>query len=1163
VERAMTRRRKIGLYLFGILVVGLAIIFVLLQSNWFLEHLKNYAIHKLEDGTKATVQIDAIAGEPLFGRLALLGVKIVSDSSAPPLFELDEMRIEYRIFELIGSERRIRSLEFVRPHLHVERGEDSRDTRVSLPVSSALDTTTTSGTGGWVIDRISITDGAMALPGREPVDSVEALDALIGFEHRPSCTALSLYRASLEIPHRLRLRQASGVASLENGMLSLNRLILQTENSFLTLSGSCDLGLSSLTSEIEAAPLSLRDVGMITGLDLAGDLHSNLHIERDSAEISGNAYFELTEGRVGQIHLDDVRGSTHMARGDLTFQITQTAAGAGSVYACGSLQLDEPSLPFSAEVELNDVDLVGLHPTTPRRFSSRLTGSVTAQGEGLGTPELFCKGDLDLGRSRIGELIVDQLSGSLSLSGESMEIHALRASVDSSVLQIDGSLEPREVHLSIVVDMMDASPIASLAGWPAMTGMLNMDMDVEGSPESPSVMGTLYLYNGTLPGMRFAYLGGNVHVSSIITNPLGEATIQLADGAIAGHEVSEAILSLTSVERGQIVYGLDMYGEEMRWQMEGEAAFETEGRVQVLTRKLLFGVKEDSLYTTEPVLLTVDRDSLILEPFVVLASEGQIVLGGQWGPQGRVHFQAEAAAIDLQHIAQTFHITTPLKGTTDFALRYQGTLGKPTIQLDLKARDIIFGEADAEEMYAKLEYHDHMVYVDEISLVRESERSTLAGTVPVDLSWGAIEDRTSQGNINLDAHLSNVGIWIFWPLKPVVDVRKGLIAGDIMVRGTMGEPVITGMMEIRDAEFFIRSVGAWVHGVSATIEADGSRILIRRITGRTQDGQLEVSGEVGFEGLSPKTVDLKVKTSGTPVTGIEYIQATVGSDLTIRGPLDAPRFEGTVNVEKGLVTMPFRRRQATAAMLRSPIEYDIQIEGPRHIWLRNADADIELGGTVRLRREAGKTFVTGSMETHGGTYYYLDRSFEIIRGQFDFTNAPELNPNLDILAQTELMGSRTSTMRDSNIVVTLVVTGTMQKPEFTLHTDQGLTQHEILLLLTLDMTWDELASGGLFEGTPERVWSYMEKRLSRHIQRSVGLDAFQLETDIFGEEREARLTLGKYVSDDLFASYTHDLFAASKDQFKLEYFFHPHRSLVAQRDEEGIYDMGIQLRFRY
>ena len=71
-----------------------------------------------------------------------------------------------------------------------------------------------------------------------------------------------------------------------------------------------------------------------------------------------------------------------------------------------------------------------------------------------------------------------------------------------------------------------------------------------------------------------------------------------------------------------------------------------------------------------------------------------------------------------------------------------------------------------------------------------------------------------------------------------------------------------------------------------------------------------------------------------------------------------------------------------------------------------------------------------------------------------------------------------------------------------------------------------------------------------------------IESRLFEPEEKIRLTVGKYISKDLFITYTSDMMTFS-NEFNVEYFIDDKNEILIRRDEEGEYSLQYQYRIRF
>jgi autotransporter translocation and assembly factor TamB len=93
--------------------------------------------------------------------------------------------------------------------------------------------------------------------------------------------------------------------------------------------------------------------------------------------------------------------------------------------------------------------------------------------------------------------------------------------------------------------------------------------------------------------------------------------------------------------------------------------------------------------------------------------------------------------------------------------------------------------------------------------------------------------------------------------------------------------------------------------------------------------------------------------------------------------------------------------------------------------------------------------------------------------------------------------------------------------------------------------------------------SLLQDRIVKQLEKSIGVDEITIRSELFGSEKSAIVRVGKYVRPDIYLSYSHDLFATVKDEYRAEYHLWRHSSVVGSRDNQGRYNLGMGFRFRY
>jgi len=176
-----------------------------------------------------------------------------------------------------------------------------------------------------------------------------------------------------------------------------------------------------------------------------------------------------------------------------------------------------------------------------------------------------------------------------------------------------------------------------------------------------------------------------------------------------------------------------------------------------------------------------------------------------------------------------------------------------------------------------------------------------------------------------------------------------------------------------------------------------------------------------------------------------------------------------------------------------------------------------------------------------------------------------IDPELDFWAEMDTRERDPETNQEIKII--LHCTGNISEPIFEFFSEPPkYSEQDILTYMNLNITWRELESmkQGEYVGTvlPRSVLAWLESDVSRRLRAYTGLDYFRVEAPIFEPQEKTKVTVGKYISRNLFITYTYDITSFS-NEFNVEYFIDDRNEILIKRDETGEYSLQYQYRIRF
>ena len=117
------------------------------------------------------------------------------------------------------------------------------------------------------------------------------------------------------------------------------------------------------------------------------------------------------------------------------------------------------------------------------------------------------------------------------------------------------------------------------------------------------------------------------------------------------------------------------------------------------------------------------------------------------------------------------------------------------------------------------------------------------------------------------------------------------------------------------------------------------------------------------------------------------------------------------------------------------------------------------------------------------------------------------------------------------------------------------------------MTKEEFDAQPTFsqEKLGDQAANFITSQANPFLQGLAGIDEISIETALFsrGEDKSARVTIGKYLLQVVFLSYSQDILNPSVGSVSLEYFFGDRRSIGMQYDSKGNSSVDFKYRIKY
>lgn len=1139
-------------------VAGLLALLVTPLPEW----LANWAIDKfLEAPLRADLHIGEMGGN-LFRGLSLREIEVRFHHGQGWL-HIGGLLLRYDWRDFMKGRWRLQRVEILEPHLvwapseapatPVERPPTGRISRI-LPTMPAM-----------AIDYLRVVEGRLEDALGPLVDS---LDLQLSAQSEQDELRIKIAPGHLLLPRRgVALENFSANLTILPEKVAVDSLRIQTRQSQLGLVGwVAPFPAFSCSLEMWTNSLSLDELSTALGMSrpLRGDVALTAQVQKDG------------EGWWGGLRLKGQAQGYEVSELSLDFRWMECTLefdhlvwrGPGAVLkGRGHVATGGEPAPFGADLVLQEVDLSTLVERAP---PSQLSGRILIAGNGLSLEALQAVADLDLSAGTVASRSFQGIRGRIQYDRGHLAIdQGLELDLEGAHLFLAGSLDVhRNLRAWAEADVID---VGRLLGRPELSGSLEARFQALGPVDNPALAGQLGLRDLIYEGQRLRRVRGNFGLSGAVSRQEGFFSLRFFDGLVGHLPVEEGLVRGRFAPQKVFIDSMGVKIQEGQLAASAELSF-ADGTWQIEVDPLQGVYQGYALANSGPLILSHEEDMISLKKSQFLLEAGSMEIQGAFGPGSQIQGVARLRGVQLEPLSPLWLSGHHISGPVSLDVAVEGTTQEPQIQASFQWKEGRFDQVTFDHIQADMAYANGRLSWEQLQAQRDNSLFRGKGYLPVDLSKGKLLSEESW-DLAFSGEGNSPG---FLPLlvKEVEDL-EGPFTVQFHATGTPDQPRYEGFFNLRDGTLKLASLGNSIHNLTAQAHLDGQDVVIDRITGQTpfrernlfkwiwaklfsskKRRRFEAFGRINLTDLA---FDLAMRGKGLYVNYLEEkVEAEMDADLRVTGRKEL-HLSGQVDLLRGLITRSFKTPPRVAAAKEPPpYSLDVTVNVPKNCWVRNEAANIELRGQIRVLQQRGQLSLLGNLETVRGSYFFYGNNFRIQRGLVTFDELAEINPQLDVKAWTEVDRER----------IELTIGGRMRSPTITLTSYSGYSERDIITLLTLHQSPAGLDTLGAEEVVASQAGdffgSFIQEAFNRKASSILGVDKFTVKPGPSGLHlRGAEITLGTYLSSEIYVEYSRRLSQESGEQVGVEYSLSRNLSLQGNRDALGLYRVGFILKWDY
>ena len=1012
-----------------------------------------------------------------------------------------------------------------------------------------------------------------------------------------------------EIDGILHLRRPLGVTGLTARMTELDLALVSRVTEELLLDGNVSLDVQAdgrLDTGIRVVaegtrPDSISEASRVSLGGIVQEVDEEIRVSLDG-ELSPLSMPGIFGDDSPLSRLGVARGTVH-AEGPLSALVLRSdlMTEGGRLTLESRFDVRAPLASYRIQGEAVDYDAVELVPRLPQ--GTILSGSFDLVSEGGDLRSTELAGVVRLSASRFADLTVDTVSVDVRISNGLVTMDNVQGRIGGVTVEGAGRLatsgvgSPGEFRVSFETEnpeglrplLLGASVIAGdtlsvlerqileleginpdtlpILSEVLVSGRMAGELVFGGSFENLSATGRAEIENGSYGGNLVEQAEVSLSATGLFS-PERELSVRLDAGAIRVFEREFDSVS-ANFDYGELTGNADiLLVRSPDESYLGRLAFEEENAVRTLhLDELVLRFPDERWNLGGPGRISWDADGLTFRDFR-LRSPGlggmRLQAQGRFPFDGEADFRLEADGLDVRRIARILQLEEVLEGVVDLDLRLTGTDAEPVMDLALLADGFRFRAYVLDELEAEVNYADRRAAGDVAVRSDSLQVLTLAGELPLNLSFNPVEERLPEEVIDLVVVADLLPLSLLMAPFPGFQQVVGTMSGRVDVGGTSRSLAPSGRLTLDGGGAFLSGLGVQHQGINGTLDwfPDG-RLEVN--AGAQALGTATVEGTVTLTTVLDPGLDLDVRLDGFQALDRRDVTGRLSGDVRLEGSYSRPVISGDLFVDDGTlfweefervadVSDLFFERSAglaassvvdtTAVGFRpfiageNPFLQNIRMENTsltvrRDNWIRSELMDVELDGELDMLydRQNQDLALVGSLEAVRGSYAVgysaFTRQFQVDGGTLRFLGTPGIDPDLDLTATYDVR-----TPEGDQLTIIAGVTGTLVSPRVAFSSEEsGFNEDDLLSYLWFGRPTYALTSGqsralgtAAIGALGTLGLSSFSNQLGAAVTQELGLDFLdylsitQQDMGTFGASTLSTTVVetGFYVADDMF-----------------------------------------------
>lgn len=434
---------------------------------------------------------------------------------------------------------------------------------------------------------------------------------------------------------------------------------------------------------------------------------------------------------------------------------------------------------------------------------------------------------------------------------------------------------------------------------------------------------------------------------------------------------------------------------------------------------------------------------------------------------------------------------------------------------------------------------------------------------------GSIGALTETHDLNLQAS-GSVNMKLAQTLDSDLDA-SGHMEFNVNADGTFDRPGLTGDVKLTDVHVSLLDFPNGLSRMNGTLQFNQDRLDVKDLTAVSGGGLLTLGGFITYQ--RGVYADLTATAKDVRIRYPQGMSTMVNAKLRLQGTQQSSLLSGNVTITRFVIGSDLdisALTSSTGGVTLPPnpnapsnhVRMDVRILSAPQLDFQNSYAKLAGNVDLRVRGTLAQPTVLGRISITEGSARFAGTKYELQHGDIYFSNPVRINPTLDL--------SATAHVEDYDITIGL--TGTASKPVPVFRSEPPLAEQDIFSLLAVGRTQEEQqiynnmqSQAGVNTTADALLGGALNATLSNRVQKLFGGGSVKIDpTFVTGTgNSSARITVQQQVSRNATLTYATNVNSTAQQLIQAEINLTQNVSVIAVRDESGVFSLLFKLRRRY